>query len=260
MASIKVKYRASTVEGHDGAIFYQIIHDRRVRHLGTNYRVNPDEWDEKRSIVKSRQPGGRRALIRSILERIRWDVERLKKICRRLEKEGMPYTADDIIFEFKRYARQYSLFNYMENIIAKLKRNGKCRTAETYTATLNSFRKFLSAQQSTAKGLCYEDLMLDSITSEVMEAYEAWHRKRGNSPNTISFYTRILRAVYNRAVEEEIIENRHPFRHVYTGVEKTVKRAIPLTHLKRIKALDLKGSPALDYARDMFMIDRKSVV
>ena len=96
--------------------------------------------------------------------------------------------------------------------------------------------------------------MLDCITSETMEGYEAWHRKRGVAPNTISFYTRILRAVYNRAVEDDIIENRNPFRHVYTGVDKTVKRALPLALIKKIKVLDLSLIPTLDYARDMFLM------
>lgn len=77
---------------------------------------------------------------------------------------------------------------------------------------------------------------------------------QGNTPNTISFYTRILRAAYNRAVEEGITENKRPFRRVYTGVEKTVKRALPLTLIKKIKSLDLTQAPSEDYARDMFML------
>lgn len=87
-----------------------------------------------------------------------------------------------------------------------------------------------------------------------MKAYEAWLSQRGLIPNTISFYTRILRAVYNRAVEEEIIVNRNPFRYVYTGIEKTVKRALPLSMIRKIKNLDLSFNPSLDYARDMFML------
>ena len=132
----------------------------------------------------------------------------------------------------------------MESVIAKLKQNGRIRTAETYKATLNSFKKFRND----------EDMMLDSLNSEIMEAYEAWHHNRGVAPNTISFYTRILRAVYNRAVENDIIENRNPFKHVYTGVDKTIKRALPLAVIKKIKALDLSSTPASDFARDMFMM------
>lgn len=244
MASIKVKFRPSTVTDREGTIYYQVIHERKVRQLLTNYHVFPSEWDEKRSMVTTLQKSERKSFILSIRERIRWDVERLVKIDRKLDSNGLAYTADDVIDEFNRYSHEYSLFNFMEGIIAKLKQNGKVRTAETYKATLNSFKKFRQD----------EDIMLDCLNSEVMEAYEAWHHNRGVTPNTISFYTRILRAVYNRAVEDDIIENRSPFRHVYTGVDKTVKRALPLDLIKKIKGMDLSLNAALDFARDMFMM------
>lgn len=244
MASIKVKFRPSTVADHDGTIYYQIIHERKVRQLLSDYKVFPYEWDESRSMVTTTQNSERKSFILSVRERIRWDTERLSKIIRQLDNSGLSYTAEDVIDEFNRYASEYSLFNFMENIIIKLKQNGKTRTSETYTVTLNSFKKFRHG----------EDIMLDCLCSEVMEAYEAWHQQRGVSPNTISFYTRILRAVYNRAVEDEIIENRNPFRHVYTGVDKTVKRALPISIIKKIKVLDLELIPALDFARDMFMM------
>ncbi|WP_286156653.1 site-specific integrase [Bacteroides caecimuris] len=244
MASIKVKYRPSMIADHEGAIYYQIIHERKVRQLNTEYHVMPDEWDENRSMVTTKQSSERKSFILSIRERIRWDVERLTKIDKSLDVDGLSYTAEDVIDEFRRYASEYSLFNFMESLIIKFKQNGKARTSETYTAALNSFKKFRKD----------EDIMLDCLTSEIMETYEAWHKQRGNSPNTISFYIRILRAVYHRAVEDDIIENRNPFRHVYTGVDKTVKRAIPLPHIRKIKALDLSLSPPLDYARDMFLM------
>lgn len=244
MASIKVKFRPSGLQNHEGVIFYQLIHRRTVRQLTTEYHILPEEWDERRSSVKVGNGSDRKPYLISVRERIHWDLERIGKIERKLDAEGIDYSADDLIEEFKRYADEYTLFNFMKNIIIKLKQNGKTRTAETYAATLNSFRKFRKDK----------DLMLDSICSDTMEAYEAWHKSRGNSPNTISFYTRILRAVYHRAVENEIIENRYPFRHVYTGVDKTVKRAISLTLVKKIKILDLPILSSLDFARDMFLL------
>lgn len=244
MASIKVKFRPSTVADHEGTIYYQIIHERKVRQLLSDYKVFPSEWDESRSMVTTTQKSERKAFILSIRERIRWDVERLNKIDKKLDANGLTYTADDVIDEFNRYTNEYSLFNFMESIIVRLKQNGKVRTSETYKSALSSFKKFRQD----------EDIMLDCLTSEIMEAYEAWHKNRGVAPNTISFYTRILRAVYNRAVDDDIIENRNPFKHVYTGVDKTVKRALPLPVIKKIKALDLSLNPSLDYARDMFLI------
>ena len=254
MASIKVKFRPSTVADHEGTIYYQIIHERKVRQLLSDYKVFPSEWDESRSMVTTNQKSERKAFILSIRERIRWDVERLNKIDKKLDANGLSYTADDVIDEFNRYANEYSLFNFMESIIVKLKQNGKVRTSETYKSALSSFKKFLARQSSKDDYRQDEDIMLDCLTSEIMEAYEAWHKSRGVAPNTISFYTRILRAVYNRAVEDDIIENRNPFKHVYTGVDKTVKRALSLPVIKKIKALDLSLNASLDFSRDMFLM------
>lgn len=96
--------------------------------------------------------------------------------------------------------------------------------------------------------------MLESLSRDIMESYESWQLHRGMAPNTVSFYTRILRAVYNRAVEDDLTENHYPFRKVYTGVEKTVKRALPMQTIRKIRGLDLSLNPKLDYARDMFIL------
>ncbi len=250
MASIKVKFRPSTVAGHEGSIYYQIIHERKARQLLSPYRIYPDEWNERRATVTSGNMDARKPAITAIRENILHDTERLNRIARRLESSGTAYSADDLIEEFNRYANEYSFRNFMKNIIDTLRQNARIRTSETYYAAQRSFSKFLSSRPSASAG----DIMLDRITPELMEAYEAWQRSRGVAPNTISFYTRILRAVYNRAVELGITDDRMPFRRVYTGVDKTVKRALPIRAIKKIKTLDLTMIPRLDYARDMFLL------
>ncbi len=244
MASIKVKFRPSIVADHKGTIYYQIIHKRTVQQLLSAHHVFPAEWDDGRSMVTTTHNSERKAIVQSIRQQIRLDLERLTMIDRKLAANTLTYTASDVIEEFNRYARDYSLFNYMERITAHLKQSGKLRTSETYISALNSFRKFRHG----------EDLMLDALTSDIMEAYEAWLRQRGLVPNSISFYTRILRAVYNRAVEAEIIDDRKPFRKVYTGIAKTIKRALPLSIIKKIKDLELPLTSSLNLARDMFLM------
>lgn len=226
MTSIKVKFRPSTDAEREGAIYYQIIHDRKVRQCSTPYRAFPKEWQTR------------------FREETRRDVERLTRIVRRMESRGTVLSADDIVEEIKLYRSRYSLFRFMESVIMNLKECGKIRTAETYTATLQSFSRFRRGR----------DLMLDEITPDLIQAYEAYLRARGAVPNTTSFYMRILRAVYNRAVESEAIEQRNPFRHVYTGTERTVKRAIPIAAISRIKNLELPRGSKMDFARDMFML------
>ena len=72
-------------------------------------------------MVVASQQSERKPFILSIRERIRWDMERLNRIIRKLDTQGLSYTADDVIDEFNRHASEYSLFNYMEGIIIRLK-------------------------------------------------------------------------------------------------------------------------------------------
>lgn len=244
MATIRTKLKEPAIAGTEGVVYFQITHERRVRILSTDYRIYPDEWDARRSVVVIPPAGTRGDAVCLISESIHWDRERLSRIIARLDTSGQPYEADDVIDEFRSYTARYSLSSYMKELISRMKDNGKVRTSETYAAALNSFMNFRGNR----------DIMLDTITPEMMESYEAWLKRRGICSNTVSFYTRILRAVYNRAVESGVMEDRNPFRHVYTGVDKTMKRALPLRAIKKIKALDLLRSPRLDFARDMFML------
>lgn len=245
MASIKVKFRPSAVADREGAVYYQVIHDRKVRILPTSYRIFDSEWDNEHSTLsRTDKNAGRTDHLLAIRSAIRSDIERLASICRKLDFDCLCFTADDIVAEFNRMKTDNSLFNFMKKLIAGLKKRGNIRTSETYRSTLNSFASFRN----------FEDIMLDSISCSTMESYELWLRNRGVTPNTASFYMRILRAVYNRAVENDMTENRSPFRHVYTGIEKTVKRALPLRTVRKIKELDLSKNPQLEFARNMFMM------
>ena len=241
MTSIKVKFRPSTVDGKEGGLYFQIIHNRVVRQLNTDYKVFAEEWDaESESIVIN---GNRSNFLLGIQERLSWDLARLEKVVRTLETERRRFTADDVIIMFHKQTKESSLFTFMHGVIAQLKQLGKVRTSETYTATLKSFMAFRENQ----------DVPLDGITSDLMLLYEAHLKARNIRMNTISFYMRNLRAVYNRAVEKGLTPQNNPFRHVYTGVDKTVKRAIPIKTIKELKELDLSLNPSLDFARDMFL-------
>lgn len=244
MASIKVKYRPSTASGKEGSIYYQIIHGRIVRQIKTEYRLFDTEWNKDTSSVRIMPEIGesRKNYLHEVAEHIDWDTRRLKAIVAQCDKQG-GYSADSIVEKFNRQVDEQSLFSFMQGIIGQLKQLGKVRTSETYTAALASFMKFREGQ----------DILLCEIDSNTMMLYEAWLKNKGVCPNTTSFYMRILRAVYNRAVEKVLTEQKYPFKHVYTGIGKTVKRAIPLKTIKHIKELDLILKPHLEYARDMFL-------
>lgn len=240
--TVKVKFRPSTVKDRPGSIVYLVTHRRTVRQITTGYRIFPEEWDDRQSKVISFY-SERTGIIRQVAQKLAEDMKRLDSVITELENNENPFTADDVVGMFRKVATELSFFRFMDEVISQLKRLGKVRTAETYTSTLHSFMRFRDGK----------DVMSDEINSDLMMGYEAFLKSNGVAMNTVSFYNRILRAVYNRAVEKGLVKQSNPFKHVYTGIDKTVKRAIPLKTIRRIKELDLSLKSSLDFARDMFL-------
>lgn len=138
---------------------------------------------------------------------------------------------------------EQTFFVFMRETIALLDNMGRVRTAEAYRSSLNSFMRF-------RKGADLPFYMLDS---DLIKAYETWLIRSGVCPNTSSFYLRNLRAVFNRGIEKGFSVHDNPFRHVYTGVDKTRKRAIPMEDIRQLMNMDFNRLPAQEFARDMFL-------
>ena len=246
MATVKTKFRASSSKTKEGTLFYQVIHNRVVRQIHTGYKLYPQEWDveNKEIIFPSGIGDTRRSYLVSLKEAVQEDTKRLKWIISQLERVDKGYTAGEVV---KLYLMPPSdtgnFMAFARDVIRQLKQIGKSRTAERYTTVLNSFERFLGEN----------DIPLDEFNSNLMVKYENFLKSEGVCPNTSSFYMRGLRAIYNRAVEKELTVQRYPFKHVYTGIDKTVKRAVSLNIIRQIRNLDLTLCPMKDFARDIFM-------
>ena len=245
MATIKVKFRASSIETKEGSVYYQVIHERVARQISTGYKLYPLEWDATHSeiVLYTGIREERRKYLLSLKEVLAGDVSRLKSIISRFDRSGDVYTADKIVELFNSTDNNGEFIGFTRNLIQELRRIGKRCTAETYTTTLNSFLRFRKKK----------DILIEEVDSNLMMEYEIYLKAAGVCPNSSSFYMRNLRAIYNRAVEKGLTIQRNPFKHVYTGIDKTVKRAVPLKVIRQIKELDLTLNPSMDYARDIFM-------
>ena len=136
-----------------------------------------------------------------------------------------------------------TLCDYVQQQCDQLVLMGRHRTRETYMTMMRSFLAFNG-----------QDMALANIDEPTINRYEAYLRyERGVCRNTSSFYLRVFRTVYGKAVEDGLIENKLHFKRVYTGVDKTHKRAITLQDIKTIYNLDLSDSPKKAWARDLFM-------
>lgn len=236
MASVHISFTPLKHSAKKQTIVYKITHNRNHALITTDVIIQ--------TVAKKRGLKPINLLPAHIREIVKSDIDRLNLIISELEIQRKHYTAEEVASEFENYLSEYTLKKYAGRIIKSLKSRGKIRTSETYHATLNSFMKFREGQ----------DIHIRLITSELAEEYETYLRQRGLVPNSISFYMRILRAIYNRAVDEKITVQTMPFKRVYTGVDTTIKRALPLKTMKKIKNLNLSGQPSLQYARDIFLL------
>lgn len=243
MTSIKLKFRPSSMDGKKGILSYQIIHQRLARLIKTSYRILPAEWDESTGSLLIANQTECKAHLQLIRDKTKWEMAQLQGVINGLEQTGGEYTTDDIVASFQKIPPAESVFSFMYRRINKLKQQKKARTAEGYTSAINSFVQFRKDQ----------DLSFEAFDSELMEMYEAYLKEKGLVKNSTSYYMRIWRTVYNLAIEQGYASDKKPFRHVYTGIDKTIKRAIPFKIIKTIKDLDLTLEPKHDLARDIFL-------
>ncbi len=245
MATVKVKFRASSIPSKEGALYYRVNHNRQMRNIPAGYKVFADEWDEVGQEIVLR-PGieesrfERLSFIKSAMAN---DLFRLNGLIERLENSGYTYTVDDVAELYASREERGGFISFARQIIIDMRRMGRVRTSETYTTALHSFTRFRQNRE----------ILFFEINASLMCEYEVWLKRTGICLNSMSFYMRNLRAIYNRAVESGLTAQRNPFKHVYTGVGKTVKRAIPLNVIRQIRNMDLSANPAADFARDMFM-------
>ena len=110
-----------------------------------------------------------------------------------------------------------SCFQLVEKRIAHFKDSRKLKTANNYACALKHFRDFRANK----------DLAIGDLSAGLMRDFQSYLTEKGLTMNTISLYNRSLRAVYNYALDEGILTtDKRPFRKVFTGLEKTRKRAL----------------------------------
>ena len=238
MATIKVKLRPSSVVGRAGTIYYQVTHRRATQQITTNIRLQPDEWDAiGEQVVIS-------VADKSIIQnRIDSDIALLKRIVKDLDGSGVTYSVGDIIKRYKSPECHVFVLDFMKNQIRLMRNANRLGTALNYEKTMKNIAEFLGGV----------NLPFSAMTEQLIADYNAFLVQRGMVRNSISFYMRIMRAVYNKAVRQKLVEQSHPFTEVYTGIDRTRKRAVSESVISQLYKLKLTEGTPLALARDIFI-------
>lgn len=246
MASVKLMLNKSRAL-HDGRypLVFQIIHRRRKKLIYTAYKLYEEEFDDSLSVVRSVPSGScSRREAKEINAALKEKRREIAELLERMEATHPGFTADDFMQNYRCLQDGNYLFTYAGRQIAALEQGGRHGTAAAYRSTVRSLGEFTGGA----------DLRFGEIDGQFVRSYRQFLYTRGVSANTVCFYLRNFRSLYNRAAADGVdVGHSNPFRAVPIRIGKTVKRALSRDNLRRIARLDLSDSPDLALARDIFL-------
>jgi integrase len=117
------------------------------------------------------------------------------------------------------------------------------KTKAAYKYTFGKLGEF-----SGKKELAFED-----VTLKFLREFQAWLLGNGAGVNTVSIHLRNIRAVFNRAIDDEVT-TLYPFRKFKILSVKREIRAISVEKMRLVYGLELAGDEGLRIARDCFML------
>jgi len=243
MTSVKIKFRKSTIENKEGVLYLQLIHNRKTKLITTRFRLFSHEWDTRLSIPKTNNGHSERHIyLQHISESIKIETQQIYDLISMLENRGN-YTINELSEYYVNHSFNGCFFPFIEHLIKKLRSENRTKTASIYETAKRSFSRFQNG----------EDIRIDRIDSTLMQRYEAHLKEKGICINSISCYMRALRAIYNQAVKKGLTISKNPFKDVYTGIDKTSKRAVKEDVILKLRKFDLPKQISLQLAKDLFL-------
>ena len=246
MNSIKFTVRAGHSDsGADCPLLYCLRSDRTSAVINSGFSIDSRKWDASAQAPDFRRiPPAETQCYTLLAAALEADRRRMMHIVAARGAGQLPCDAHTLKADFIAYRRRFAITGYLLGIADSLRSAGRLRTSETYRATASSVAKYLEGRE----------MLIDEVDECFTASWQQWMRRRGLTPNTTSFYMRILRAACHKAADEGALAASGAFRNVYTGIDRTCKRALALSDIQRIYMVRLEPGSCEAYARDLFML------
>jgi site-specific recombinase XerD len=165
---------------------------------------------------------------------------------KRLEALDIEVTFDTL-FENNNRKANCTLSDCFEREIKRLETLGKYNSATKIRTVFSLVSKFRNP-----------NIRLEEIDMVYLNDFELFLRKHGNKDNSIATKFSVLKAIYNKALSEELFAPKsNPFVRFKVGRlwTATRKRAISKEELQRLVSLEIPptASPYVAMARDIFL-------
>lgn len=229
-------------------LVFQVIHNRRKKLLYSGYHIKEEAFDkqEEKIIASGADSAFSVADIAKMNRELRKIRSTIHTRIRHLKQTRVFYTVEDILTPcvHKNVKQQFYLLRYIDAQIERKKELKKDGMAAAYKSTRSSLAKFLNNS----------DIRIPAIDLRFVRRYEDFLYSTGVTSNTISYYLRNFRILYNQAIVDGChSHNEYPFVKAQTRPEKTVKRALTRENLQSLANLMLEDASELEFSRDLYL-------
>lgn len=225
-------------------IIFRLSHHRKTIAISTGFAVPPEFWNEKSREVKKTYKGVSSVpRLNNLLTKKKTE---LRDGINDLEENGQldRLSINDLKSTLTKTSNSISFFEYGQRLIDEMKEANRFGNAQTYIGALGALKNFHKKER----------LRFEEMTYAYLKRFETAHLKKGNSINGLSTYMRTFRAIYNKAIHQELVSaDSYPFRKYKIKNQPTAKRAISKDKIKRILDLKLEPDSPLFHSRNYFL-------
>ena len=199
MASISILRRKNPVRYGSYPIILKIIKDRKIKIISLGLFCHENEWNNRKSEFKKSHPN-------FIQRNVLLGKYKSKALCifDDFKNEGIDFSLNQFEERFRGDHKRINMTisDFFQYKIDLLNESGKTGSARAYLDASLAFFKFYQN-----KNLLFKDLDVN-----MLEAFEAHLRGRGNIDGGIAVRLRQIRALYNDAISKKIASvSDYPF-------------------------------------------------
>jgi integrase len=233
-------------EKKDGSypLVMRLGHNKRTTSIPLGVSLFTKDWDEETRIVKkSYQGSGSVTRLNNTIQKTKSDA---MDIIIKLNETGVLQNLSilDIKSRLVKKSASTSFFEYTNQQIEDLVTANRIGTARSYKGVVAVLKTFNNDR----------DLSFKEINYTFLTKLENWHLSKGNSYNSLSVYVRAIRAIFNKAIKEAIIEkDLYPFTDYKVKSVPTEKRALDIELLQAIIKREIPDNDICFNPRNYFV-------
>jgi len=222
-------------------VIIRVTVDRKKKEIPINTFLHTKDWDNKNSRVKPTHPNAG-----LITQKVTQALSKLQEIALRYEALDKIYSVDDIVNTFlNKKDYRPTVIEYGKSIIAEMIHAGRVGNARVYKDAVFKLQKYSGTKR----------LFFENIDTAYLLKFDNDMLAEGITVNGIANYMSQIRALYNRAIKEGIVELKYyPFNNYRIKREATISRALTVNDMKAIIAAPLTPDTPIWHNRNYFLL------